>query len=82
VNPVFIAIVLEAQGGGSFMVLPHTVVRKYVVFPEIISFPLFILPRSGTILKFFQGWKDCPGLPQGVWPLRRGLGRSVLPLQW
>jgi len=28
VNPVFIAIVLEAQGGGSFMVLPHSQVGK------------------------------------------------------
>jgi len=28
VNPVFIAIVLEAQGGGSFMVLPQSLVGK------------------------------------------------------
>ncbi len=27
VNPLFLAIVLEAQGGGSFLVLPHSMVR-------------------------------------------------------
>lgn len=36
VNPIFLAIVLEAQGGGSFMVLPHTLVGKIDLdYPKI-----------------------------------------------
>lgn len=36
VNPVFIAIVLEAQGGGSFQVLPHSQVGKIALdYPKI-----------------------------------------------